>query len=89
MLWSLISGPKSFKDLRTVDGHVYETYQETCIAMGLFEDDSATEQAFEEGASFKVSEPSLLHLFVTLMVHVMPANPRAFWEKYKNKNLRP
>ena len=78
-----IPGPKCFQDLRTVEGHVYETYQETCIAMGLFEDDKSVEQAFEEAAAFKVSEIALIHLFVTLVVHVMPANPVALWEMCK------
>ena len=78
-----IPGPECFQDLRTVEGHVYETYQETCIAMGLFEDDKSVEQAFEEAAAFKVSETALLHLFVTLVVHVMPANPLALWEMCK------
>ena len=51
--------------------------------MGLFEDDKSVEQAFEEAAAFKVSETALLHLFVTLVVHVMPANPLALWEMCK------
>ena len=85
MLLHNVAGPKSFEDIRTVDGHIYETYQDACIALGLFEDDKSIEQAFEEGAAFKVSENALLHLFVTLCVHAMPANANAFWEKYKEE----
>ena len=80
-----VTGPKSFEDLRTVDGIVHTTNQDACIALGLFEDDRTIEQAFEEGASFRVSESALLHLFVTLCVHAMPSNPLSFWEKYKNE----
>ena len=85
MLLHNVAGPKSFEHIRTVDGHIYETYQDVCIALGLFEDDKSIEQAFEEGAAFKVSENALLHLFVTLCIHAMPANANAFWEKYKEE----
>ena len=78
-------GPKSYEHLRTVDGFVHPTNQEACIALGLFEDDKTIEQAFEEGASFRVSESALLHLFVTLCIHAMPSNPLALWEKYKEE----
>ena len=47
-----IKGPRSFKQLRTVDGHLHDTNQDACIALGLFEDDKTIEQAFVEGASF-------------------------------------
>ena len=78
-----VKGPKSFEHLRTVDGHVYDTNQDACIALGLFEDDKTIEQAFVEGASFRISESALLHLFVTLCIYAMPSNPLALWEKYK------
>ena len=80
-----IPGPKSFEDLRTVDGKVYNTNQEACVALGLYEDDKSIEQSFEEGAAFKVSELAVMQLFVTLCVHVMPTDPLTFWEKYKNE----
>ena len=76
-------GPKSYEHLRTVDGVVHATNQDACIALGLFEDDATIEQAFEEGASFRVNESALLQLFVTLCIHAMPSNPLALWEKYK------
>ena len=78
-----VPGPKSYEHLRTVDGVVHDTNQDACIALGLFEDDATIEQAFEEGASFRVSESALLQLFVTLCVHAMPSNPLALWEKFK------
>ncbi|XP_046590233.1 uncharacterized protein LOC124293426 [Neodiprion lecontei] len=34
-----VKGAKSFKDLRTVDGQVCETFTATCLALGFIEDD--------------------------------------------------
>ena len=45
-----------------MDGHVYDTNQDACIVLGLFEDDKIIEQAFVEGAYFRISESALLHL---------------------------
>ena len=83
MLLHYVKGPQSFKDLKTVDGKVFTTYQEVCVKLGLFEDDSAIEQAFEEAASITVKGKMLRQLFVTLIVHAMPASPLNLWIKYK------
>ena len=38
-LLGVVSGPRSFEHLRTVNNIVYGTYKEACIARGLLEDD--------------------------------------------------
>ena len=63
----------------------HETNTEETEATEIIKDDKTIEQAFEEGASFRVSESALLHLFVTLCIHAMPSNPLALWEKYKEE----
>lgn len=39
MLLHTVKGPTSFESLKIVNGEVYETYREACLAHGLLEDD--------------------------------------------------
>ena len=84
MLLHIVKGPKSFEDLKTVNGFVCETYQRACILLGIFEDDSQIEATFEEAHSITTNGDQLRHIFVTLLVHAMPADPLALWEKFKD-----
>lgn len=49
-----VPGPKSFTDLRTVNGSVYKTFKGAAIARNLFESDSQFEVAIEEAASHQM-----------------------------------
>lgn len=40
MLLSRVKGPRSFTEIRTVDGVTYNTFQEACGALGLLNDDN-------------------------------------------------
>ena len=84
MLLHIVKGPKSFDDLKTVNGFVCENYQRACILLGIFEDDSQIEATFEEAHSITTNGDRLRHIFVTLLVHAMPADPLALWEKFKD-----
>ena len=85
MLLHVIKGPKSFDDLKTVDGVVCETFQKACILLRLFEDDSQIEATFQEAADITTNGDQLRQIFVTLLVHSMPADPLALWEKFKDQ----
>ena len=39
LLLTVVKGPTSFEDLRTVDGVIYESFKAACVAQGLLEDD--------------------------------------------------
>lgn len=39
LLLNFVTGPKDFKDIRTVDRVVYSTYKEACFHRGLLESD--------------------------------------------------
>ena len=39
MLLMVVKGPRSFDDLKTVDGHICDTFHEACLKRGLLEDD--------------------------------------------------
>jgi hypothetical protein len=36
---TIVWGTTSFEDLRIVHGHIYNTFKEACLALGLLEDD--------------------------------------------------
>lgn len=68
LLLTIIRGPKSFEDLRTINGHLYTTFKEACKALGLLEDDTEWIQCFKEAISFQ-SGRVLRTLFVTALVY--------------------
>jgi hypothetical protein len=49
-LLTVVKGPTSFIDIRTVDGVVYPTFREACIARGLLEDDGEWRECLREAA---------------------------------------
>ena len=77
-----VKGPKSFADVRTVDGVVYDTYQEAAVKLGLFDDDTTLEQTLEEAYSIKFGKV-FRHCFVMLLINAAPTNPKDLWEKFK------
>jgi len=52
-LLSVVSGPTSFEDLRTVDEVCYDTFQHACYARGIITRDNEWELCFEEASQFQ------------------------------------
>jgi hypothetical protein len=52
-LLSVMPGPTSFDDLRTVDGVCYETFEDACYARGIISNDNERELCFAEAADFR------------------------------------
>ncbi|XP_060855149.1 uncharacterized protein LOC132932805 [Metopolophium dirhodum] len=72
-------GPKSFQDIRTVDGVVHETFTAAAVALGLLEDDRAWRDCLTESATLDTPR-QLRYLFVTILVFCEPSNPLALYE---------
>ena len=53
MLLHHVPGPKSFVDIRTIDGTVHPTYQAACKALGLLEDEKEIDRIMEEAGSIR------------------------------------
>ena len=51
MLLNIIKGPRNFAEIRTVNGIVYETYQEACYALGLLDNDKEWHDAILEASN--------------------------------------
>ncbi|XP_021737552.1 uncharacterized protein LOC110704077 [Chenopodium quinoa] len=78
-----VLNPKSFIDLRTVNGMVCATFQEACIQRGLFEEDNGVFSCLFEAA--EIHMPSALRrLFAAVLVFCRPRNPDALWLQFYN-----
>ena len=53
LLLTAVRGPKSYEDLRTVDGTSYPTFQAACIARGLLENDQEWVICFDEALTWQ------------------------------------
>nr|XP_027127530.1 uncharacterized protein LOC113743677 [Coffea arabica] len=83
LLLTHVKGPKSFEDLKTVNGTYVNTFREAAILRGYFESDTSQEECLEEASSYQM--PYILRrLFATLLVHFPPLNARKLWEKFEH-----
>ena len=84
MLLYNVPGPKSYEDLKTLDdGYVCQSFHESCVKRGLFEDDEEIEKSLDEAANIKFAR-GFRQCFVTICVYCMPASPLELFEKFKN-----
>ncbi|XP_022030895.2 uncharacterized protein LOC110931830 [Helianthus annuus] len=78
MLLGIVRGPRSFEEIKTVDGVVYETYKEPCYAYGLLNDDKEWSDALSE-AKLWASGSQLRELFVTMLLFCEVNRPAHLW----------
>ncbi|XP_035845744.1 uncharacterized protein LOC118492079 [Helianthus annuus] len=80
ILLNKVRGPKSFEEIRTVNGQVFPTFKDACYAMGLLDDDNEYVEAIKE-ASFEAHCRYLRSLFATLLLTNTLSRPEFVWEK--------
>jgi hypothetical protein len=69
--------------MRTVEGTVYPTFKEACRALGLLADDKEWHHCLEDAAEIKMGV-GLRNLFVIILRHCNPDNPRTLWDAHKH-----
>ena len=79
-------GSQDWEDLRTVDGHLYDTYKAAAEALGLLSDDKEIEYAMAETWAFG-SSAKLRSLFAILLSFSEISNPRAIYDKFKENMM--
>nr|KAJ0194029.1 hypothetical protein LSAT_V11C800414390 [Lactuca sativa] len=79
ILLNKVKGPKSFEDIRKVNGQVCPTFRDACYALGLLEDDKEYIDAIEE-ASHSGSGYYLRFLFATMLKSNSLSRPYYVWE---------
>ena len=78
-----VRGPKSFVDLKTVNGHVYNSYRETCLELKLLENDTHWFSTMND-ASHTSHPRQIRTLFAIILTACSPSNPIEIWEKFKD-----
>jgi len=74
----------SFVDAQTVNGEIYETFQEAAIALRLFADRNEAQYAIHEAIHSTLATPHQLRLlFVHLLVNDCILTPVDLWTTYK------
>ncbi|XP_071709076.1 uncharacterized protein [Rutidosis leptorrhynchoides] len=79
MLLNVVKGPRSFEELRTLDGTVHNTFKDTYFAYGLINDDKEWAEAISE-ARLWASRAQLRDLFVTMLLFCNVSQPLKLWE---------
>ncbi|XP_056848907.1 uncharacterized protein LOC130499037 [Raphanus sativus] len=74
-----VRGPKSYEDIRTVDGVVYSTYEDACYALGLMDDDKEYIEAIKD-CSDNSSGTYARKLFSRVLVSKTLSQPYLVWE---------
>ncbi|XP_060210456.1 uncharacterized protein LOC132637377 [Lycium barbarum] len=78
-----VRGPKSYEDLRTVNGRCYTTFREATEKKGLLHSDNNLIECMSEAVTYQMPY-SLRGLFATLLVYCNPFNPKELWEKFED-----
>ena len=78
-----VDGPTTFHDLRTVNGHICETFREACNERDLLEDDNHWNATLTEAAA-TYSPNKLRYLFAIMMCSCGLSNPKQLWETHKD-----
>ncbi|KAG7980350.1 hypothetical protein I3843_05G178700 [Carya illinoinensis] len=84
ILLNHIRGPKSFEDLKTVNGIVVPTFREAANLHGLLNKDNSLEECLEEACLYQMPN-SLRRLFATILVYCNPTNPKELWERFEKE----
>ncbi|KAL4585021.1 hypothetical protein LXL04_009634 [Taraxacum kok-saghyz] len=80
MLLNKVKGPRSFAEIRTVNGNEFPTFREACFALGLLHDDKEYIESIEE-ASHSGSGYYLRSLFASMLTSNTLSRPEFVWRK--------
>ena len=79
ILLNKVKGPKSFEEIRTVNGEEFPTFRDACYALGLLDDDKEYVDAIKE-ASHPGTGFYLRFLFATMLMSNSLGRPEFVWE---------
>lgn len=82
-LLMVLKGPKSFDDLRTINGRLCDTFHDACQSLGLLEDDGEWRICLQDAAEIKTGA-QLRHLFVTILLFCTPMQPNELWMQFRH-----
>ncbi|XP_074304074.1 uncharacterized protein LOC141638631 [Silene latifolia] len=81
LLLANVRGPTSFDDLKSINGIMCTSFQDSAFRRGLLEADDSIEECLEEASRYQMPG-ALRRLFSTLLIYCHPKNPRLLWDKF-------
>ncbi|XP_070027510.1 uncharacterized protein [Nicotiana sylvestris] len=79
LLLNVIKGPKSYEDLKKVNGCDHETFRDACYALGLLDDDKEYADAIMKASNWGMSL-YLRQLFAMLLLSNSMSRPESVWQ---------
>ena len=80
----IAKAPKSFDNLKVIDGIILPTFCDACLAKGLLQDDGEWNICLAEVAESQ-SEYQLRYCFTSLLLFSTPAEPERLWSTFCNE----
>ena len=74
---------RSFEELRTVDGILYPSFQDACIALNLFSNETEAEYCFTEAIESLHTPHQIRLLLIHMLTNECITAPAAIWEKFQ------
>lgn len=74
---------RSFEELRTVDRVLYPSFQDACIALNLFSDETEAEYCFTEAVQSLHTPYQMRLLLIHMLTNECITTPAAIWEKFQ------
>ena len=72
----------SFEDARSVNGEMYNTFQEAAVLLGIFANEDEAEYALREGIDYLRTPRQLRILFVHLLINDCIPTPLRLWQRF-------
>ena len=88
LLSQVAVGPKSWKELRTVNGIVYKTFHEAAEKKGLMNCEDELIRTLGD-AALRDSPYKLRGMFVQILISGNPKNPRILWDLFEEALIDP
>lgn len=75
----MVKGPKSFEDIRTVNGEICPTFTDACYGLGLLDDDKEYVEAIKEESHLGTAY-YLRSIFSMMLISDSLSRPNFVWE---------
>lgn len=83
VLINKIRGPRSYDDIKTVEGVVQPTYEDACYKLGLLDDDKEYIEGLRE-LSFWASGQYVRKFFAQMLLSESLSSPKFVWKATKD-----
>ncbi|XP_074360556.1 uncharacterized protein LOC141700767 [Apium graveolens] len=81
MLLLRIKGTISFDDLKTVNDHIYNSFHEACVMLGILQNNQQWHKAIAENTHTSMP-PQIRAMFVNILVYSPISHPHSLWEAH-------